>query len=137
MKAQLTPRLVVEGADDAIAFYQNAFGAELLERYADPSGHIVHAALSILGCTISLTEHKPSWDLHRPESRSPVLLHLLVDDVDALGEQMVGAGAQVLIHSLTDTTAIERGDSKIRSDISGFCQSRSRASPLTKFELAC
>ena len=38
------PRLVVEGADDALAFYAKAFGAEVTERYAD-GGRVQHAML--------------------------------------------------------------------------------------------
>ena len=36
------PRLVVEGADDALAFYAKAFGGEVTERYAD-GGRVQHA----------------------------------------------------------------------------------------------
>ena len=36
------PRLVVEGADDALAFYTKAFGGEVAERYAD-GGRVQHA----------------------------------------------------------------------------------------------
>ncbi len=36
------PRLVVEGADDALAFYTKAFGGEVTERYAD-GGRVLHA----------------------------------------------------------------------------------------------
>jgi PhnB protein len=49
MTTSLTPRLVVRGADEAIEFYQRAFGANLEERYLDGEGHVVHAALSIGG----------------------------------------------------------------------------------------
>ena len=39
---QFYPRLVVEGADDALAFYAKAFGGEVTERYAD-GGRVLHA----------------------------------------------------------------------------------------------
>ena len=38
----LTPRLVVSGADAAIAFYTRVFDAKLIERFADGDGHVVH-----------------------------------------------------------------------------------------------
>ena len=95
----LTPRLVTRGADEAIAFYQRAFDAELIERYAEPDGHVVHAALALNGHVISLTEERPEWQLQAPSSLggSPVLLNLIVDDADAVGRRMVDAGAKVVI----------------------------------------
>ena len=94
----LTPRLVVRGADRALDFYQRAFEARIEERYADDSGHVVHAALSIGGATIALTEEQRDWNNASPDSLggSPVILNLVVDDVDALGERLLGAGAEVV-----------------------------------------
>lgn len=94
----LTPRLVVAGADQAIAFYRLAFGAELLERYADPHGHVVHAALSIEGVVVSLTEEKKDWNNVAPTSLggTPVILSLTVEDADQLGVALEEAGAEVV-----------------------------------------
>ena len=36
MITSVIPRLVLDGADRAIAFYQQALGAELLERFTGP-----------------------------------------------------------------------------------------------------
>ena len=41
------PRLVVEGADDALAFYAKAFGAEVTERYTADGGRVQHAMLVV------------------------------------------------------------------------------------------
>ena len=41
------PRLVVEGADDALAFYTKAFGAEVTERYTADDGRVQHAMLVV------------------------------------------------------------------------------------------
>ena len=43
----VTPHLVVNGASDAIEFYQQAFGAKELTRMPDPKGKLVHAAIQI------------------------------------------------------------------------------------------
>src|SRR5271155_2564769 len=44
----LTAQLSIEGADKAIAFYEKAFGAEVLDKALDPSGKKVwHAAIKI------------------------------------------------------------------------------------------
>ncbi len=39
----LTPHLVVQNADQAIAFYKQAFGAEELYRMPGPDGKVMHA----------------------------------------------------------------------------------------------
>lgn len=94
----LIPRLVVDDADRAIDFYRAAFDAELLERYADPSGHVVHAALRINGTQLSLTQEKKDWQNVSPKSlgATSVILNLVVDDVDAVGKKLVEAGATVV-----------------------------------------
>lgn len=94
----LTPRIVVAGADRAIDFYKSVFGAELIERYADPNGHVVHAALKLNDAVLALTEEKADWHNHAPSSLkgSPVILNLVVDDVDATAQRMIDAGAEVV-----------------------------------------
>ncbi|HJL00388.1 MAG TPA: VOC family protein [Polyangiaceae bacterium LLY-WYZ-15_(1-7)] len=97
---RLTTRLIVKGADAALAFYREVFGAELLERYVEPEGGaVVHAALRLEGGTIlALAEANPGWENRSPEGLggSPVILSLEVDDVDGLGARMVEAGAEVV-----------------------------------------
>lgn len=97
-KATLTPRLVVRGADEALEFYCRVFDARIEERYADDSGHVIQAAFSIGGATIALTEEKREWNNDAPTSLggSPVILNLVVEDVDALGERLQAAGAQAI-----------------------------------------
>ena len=94
----LTPRLVVSDAARAIAFYAEAFGAKELERHADASGHVVHAALAIGDLKLTLTEEKRGWHNVAPSSLngSPVLLTLGVGDADAVGKKMERAGAKVV-----------------------------------------
>ncbi len=94
----LVPRLVVAGADAAIAFYERAFGARVVERFADGSGHVVHAALELHGAVISLTEQRPEWQNVSPTALggSAVILNLTVDDVDAVGRALERAGAEVV-----------------------------------------
>lgn len=98
---RLVPRLVVKGAARAIDFYKNAFGAAELARFADPNldDLIVHAELSIAGATFTLTEESTAYGNVSPSSLdgTPVILHLDVQDADAVGERMTGAGAEVVI----------------------------------------
>ena len=93
----LTPRLIVSSAAEAIEFYQAVFEAEELERYATPSGLVVHAALSIDGAMFSLAEaHKDWFPSQRPEG-SPVLLRLTCKDPDATAKRAEDNGGTIII----------------------------------------
>ncbi|MEQ9498419.1 MAG: VOC family protein [Deltaproteobacteria bacterium] len=99
MNVALTPRLVIQDPDAALAFYERAFGAEVLERYAEPDGHVVHAAFRIGDAVVSLTQEREAWDNNSPPTLggSPVLLNVVVDDVDALVERFLAAGGEAVI----------------------------------------
>jgi uncharacterized glyoxalase superfamily protein PhnB len=94
----LTPRLVVAGAADAIAFYRAVFGARELERYTMPEGSIVQAALAIGEAVIALTDAAPDFHNRDPKDLggSPVILSLEVDDPDATAAEAVRRGAKVI-----------------------------------------
>lgn len=92
----LTPRLVVSDAAAAQAFYVEAFGASAGPCYRGPDGVVVHAEVTLLGTTFSLTDDV--WDPAPSGQRAtPVLLHLSCEDPDALAERAVAAGATLLI----------------------------------------
>ncbi|MBL4686516.1 MAG: VOC family protein [Nannocystaceae bacterium] len=94
----ITPRLVVAGADEAIAVYRRVFDAECIERFATPDGKVVHAALSIRGAVVAVTEEDPPIN-RGPKvlGGSPVLLHIAVDDPDAVAAAMVEEGGEIVI----------------------------------------
>ena len=93
-----TPYLVVKAASDAIAFYKNAFGAtELSPPLKTESGKIVHAELRIGDSPIMLTDEFPEWNQHGPAASVPILVHLYVEDADAVFHQAIAAGAKVAI----------------------------------------
>lgn len=98
---KLEPRLIVKGAAEAIDFYQRALDAEEVNRFADAKlgGLIVHAELSVHGATITLADEHEGYGNLSPTALkgTPVLLHLCVDDADAVGSKMVAAGAEVVI----------------------------------------
>jgi PhnB protein len=92
----VTPSLVVEGASDAIAFYQRAFGAVELDRAVGPDGEkIMHATIQIGGANIMVNDAFPDWGVFGPSKfgGSAVSLHLYVPDADATFDQAVAAGA--------------------------------------------
>lgn len=93
----VTPHLVVAGAAKAIDWYKRAFGATEEMRMPDPGGRIMHACIRIGGAAIFLVDEMPEWGSAGPQSlaSSPVTIHLMVPDVDAVFERAVEAGAKV------------------------------------------
>jgi PhnB protein len=93
-----TPCLIVRDASRAIDFYKRAFGATELMRLADPStGKLWHAEVRIGNSPIALADEDPDYNLS-PQSLggSPVIVQIYVEDVDAIADQAVAAGAQVV-----------------------------------------
>lgn len=94
----LTPRLVVDGADRAIELYERVLGAKVLERFATKQGKVVHAALSIRGSVISLTDADPPVNTAPdPDAAPSILLHVDVEDPDAIADAFAEAGGAILI----------------------------------------
>ncbi len=94
----VTPYLIVKNAASAIEFYKKAFGATELMRFAGPDGKIGHAEIKIGNSPIMLADEHPEMDARSPQSLggSPVGILLYVEDVDALANRAIAAGAQVL-----------------------------------------
>lgn len=93
----VTPHLVVAGAAQAIDWYKKAFGAAEEMRMPDPTGRIMHACIRIGGAAIFLVDEMKEWGSVGPRSLkgSPVTIHLMVEDVDAVFDRAVKAGATV------------------------------------------
>ena len=92
-----TPYLIVRNAARAIEFYKKAFGATELMRMAEPNGRIGHAEIKIGDSPIMLADEVPETGFRSPESLSgsPVSILLYVEEVDAVFNQAVAAGAKV------------------------------------------
>jgi len=92
-----TPYLIVRNAARAIEFYRKAFGATELMRMAEPNGRIGHAEIRIGDSPIMLADEMPEMGFRSPESLggSPVSILLYVEEVDAVFNQAVAAGAKV------------------------------------------
>lgn len=90
--------LRVRNAEQAIEFYGRAFGATELFRLAEPSGRIGHAELTLGGTTLMLSDEFPEYDCYAPEpdARSTFVIHLHVDDADAMIAAAVDAGARLV-----------------------------------------
>ena len=65
----LTPHLIVRDADQAIEFYQKAFGAELVGDVARmPNGKVMHALLRIGDSNLMLNDEMPEYGAVAPQS---------------------------------------------------------------------
>jgi len=91
----VTPYLIVRGAAAAIDFYRTAFGAAERMRMDAPGGAVGHAELLIGGSLVMLADEMPEmgWSSPAAIGGTPVSLHLYVDDVDAVVERALAAGA--------------------------------------------
>ena len=92
----VTPHLTINGTSDAISFYQKAFGAVERNRSVGPGGLIMHAELEIGDSLIFMNDEFPQG-AKGPVALggSPVTIHLYLEDVDAVWQQAVDAGAKV------------------------------------------
>jgi PhnB protein len=93
----LTPHLVVRNAEQALEFYKNAFGAEVLHIAHMPDGKVMHASLRIGDSMLMLNDEFPDYGTLSPLSTggSAVTIHIYTDNVDAAFNRAVSAGAQV------------------------------------------
>jgi PhnB protein len=93
----LTPYLFIRGAAEAIEFYKKAFNATEIFRMPGPGGRIGHAEIKIGDSAIMLADENPQMNALSPQTVGgcPFLLHLYVEDVDAMFAQAIAAGAKV------------------------------------------
>ncbi|MGH9940963.1 MAG: VOC family protein [Pyrinomonadaceae bacterium] len=108
----VTPYLCVEDAAVAIEFYRQAFGATELMRLADPGGKIGHAELVIGDSRVMIADEFPDMNFRSPRTigGSPVIIHLYVEDADAVAGRAVAAGAR-LVREVKDQFYGDRGGS--------------------------
>ena len=93
---QVMPYLHVDGAAEAIAFYEKVFGAVERMRMPDPSGKIGHAELVLGDAVIMLADEYPDMGIRGPAAfgGSPVTISVYVEDVDEVFRRAVDAGAK-------------------------------------------
>jgi PhnB protein len=107
---EVFPYLRVRGADRAIEYYKQVFGAEERFRISEPSGRVGHCELVFGTAVIMVSEEYPELGILGPESvgGASSSIHLHVDDADALIARAAEAGATVL-RPPTDAPHGERG----------------------------
>ena len=98
-KKMIIPMLVCRDAASEIDFCKAAFGAVELSRRSAQDGDVVHATLNIDEAMIMVHGEVPKLASRAPQSdgSSSVVLYVYVEDVDAVIEGAVVAGARVLI----------------------------------------
>ena len=97
-----TTCLTVVDVDSAVAFYQAAFGAEMLTRHTgagEAESVAIHATIKIGNSIIALNPEAPELGIFAPVSLGAAAsqTHLYVDDVEASWNRAVEAGA--LVHT--------------------------------------
>ena len=92
----ITPYLSVKNAAEAIEFYKQVFVATEVMRLRMPDGRIGHAEIRIGGGLIMLADEYPEMGILSPkslgESRSPVMIHLYVENIDVVYKRALEAG---------------------------------------------
>ncbi|MGH9119914.1 MAG: VOC family protein [Acidimicrobiales bacterium] len=95
---QVTPYLIVDGAQAAIEYYADVFGAIERMRMDEPSGRIGHAELEIGSGLIMLADEFPDLGIRGPKAvgGTPVTISVYIDDVDGVVKRAVDAGAELV-----------------------------------------
>jgi PhnB protein len=93
----VTPYLAVGDAAAAIEYYKKAFGAKERVRMEAPDGKIGHAELEIGDSLVMLSDPFPQATTRPPSEVGTTTagVFLYVDDVDAVVQRAVDAGATV------------------------------------------
>lgn len=94
----VTPYLTISDSAKAIAFYEKAFGArELIRNVID--GMLIHAQIMIGDGIVMMSDENPEYGCFgpQPDTRSPVTIHLYVENVDDLFNTAVSAGAEAVM----------------------------------------
>ena len=93
---KVTPYLIVDGAAEAIRFYERAFGAtEVLRMPMGDSGKLAHAEVKIGDSHVMLADEFPDMGFLGPLKRGGATASLMiyVEDVDSAFARALGAGA--------------------------------------------
>jgi PhnB protein len=92
---RVTPYLHVDGAAAAIEFYEKVLGAKERMRLPGPDDKLGHAELEIGNSVVMLADEYPDMGVLGPKSvgGTAMTLHVYVDDVDAVFQAALDAGA--------------------------------------------
>src|SRR4051794_39753984 len=93
----ITAHIVVQGAERAVEFYRDAFGAQEVDRMPVPGGRLMSVRLRIGDGILHVADEFPEMGVLAPPSvgGTPVVLALDVADADAVFAKAIAAGATV------------------------------------------
>jgi PhnB protein len=93
----ITPHLVVRGAAEAAEWYVRVLGAEDRGRIEVPGGKLMQAELWFGDSPVMLADEFPEFGVLSPLSigGTATVLHLYSEDVEALWQRAIDAGAEV------------------------------------------
>lgn len=91
--------LRVSDPEAAIEFYGDIFGAEEIFRLTSPEGEIAHAEIKVGPAILMLSGEYPELDIRSPKfyGGSGTAIHLHIDDVDSLAENIRATGSEILM----------------------------------------
>lgn len=92
----VTPYLMVDGAAQLIEFMIDVLDGTELMRLSGPKGSVGHAEVRVGDSVVMLA------DAPNPGDAMPAMLHLYVEDADALYERAIGHGATSLREPTTE-----------------------------------
>lgn len=91
----VTPHFMVDGADRAIALYEQALGAELMGRIEMPgTGTVMHAMFKIGNSMMFISDPVPNSERKPPSGTASSAFYTYVDDVDVAYAKAVEAGME-------------------------------------------
>lgn len=94
------PYLTIDGASEASAFYQRAFGAREIARMPGADGkRLMHCHLEINGGALMLCDNFPEMGLPPVQRSRSYTMQLVVADGDAWWNRALEAGCQQRYHS--------------------------------------
>jgi PhnB protein len=95
---KVAPHIVVRGAAEAADWYARAFGAEEWSRVPVPGGKLMSVELLFGETPVMLADEFPEMGVLSPLSigGTATVLNITTDDVDALWQRALDAGAEVL-----------------------------------------
>jgi PhnB protein len=87
----ITPNIIVDDAEQAVAFFKKAFGASESYRLTMSNGKITHCELKLGDSIFNLGTSMDGWPAHG------LVAQIYVEDSDALFDRAVQAGATVIM----------------------------------------
>ncbi len=87
----ITPNIIVDDAEEAIAFFKHAFGAAESYRLTLSDGRIAHCEMKLGDSIFNLGTSMQGWPAHG------LVAQIYVQDSDALFNRAVQAGATVIM----------------------------------------